>query len=55
MYKVETFRKHWAQENSLGREVEYFLNNNQINREDIIDIKYTVNNDWLYCMIVWEE
>lgn len=55
MFKTKSFRVHWAMEDSLAREVEYFLNNNRINREDIIDIKYSTNNDWIYCMLIWED
>ena len=55
MIKVKTFRYHWSMEDSLASDVAYFLNNNHINREDIVDIKYDVNSDWIYCMIIWED
>ena len=40
MFKTKSFRVHWSMEESLARDVAYFLNNNRINKEDIIDIKY---------------
>ena len=55
MFKVKTFRKHWAKEDLLGQEIEDFLNENHLNREDIVDIKYYAAHDWLYCMIIWED
>ena len=55
MFKTKSFRVHWSMEESLARDVAYFLNNNRINKEDIIDIKYSTNNDWIYCMIIWED
>ena len=55
MFKTKSFRVHWSMEESLAHDVAYFLNNNRINKEDIIDIKYTVNSDWLYCMLTWED
>lgn len=55
MFKTKSFRAHRFMEESLARDVAYFLNNNHINRENIVDIKYTVNNDWLYCMLIWED
>lgn len=54
MIKVKTFRYHWAMEDSLSQDVQNFLNDNHINREDIVDIKYDVYGDWLYCMLIWE-
>ena len=53
MFKTKSFRVHWSMEDSLARDLSNFLNNNCIGREDIIDIKYAVNSDWLYCMLVW--
>lgn len=54
MFKTKSFRVHWAMEDSLAHDVAYFLNDNRINREDIVDIKYAVNDDWIYCMLIWE-
>ena len=42
-------------EDSLARDVANFLNNNRINREDIVDIKYSTNKEWIYCMLIWED
>lgn len=55
MIKVKTFRSHWAMEDSLGRDVQNFLNNSHLNKENIVDIKYSTNNDWIYCMLIWED
>ena len=55
MFNTKSFRVHWSMEDSLARDIAYFLNNNHINKENIVDIKYTVNNDWLYCMLIWED
>ena len=52
MFKTKSFRAHWAMEDSLARDVANFLNNNHINREDIVDIKYAIDND---CTLIWEE
>lgn len=54
MFKVKTFRKHYLQEDILAREIEDFLNR-VIIRSNIVDIKYTANDNWLYCMIIWED
>ena len=54
MIKVKTFRKHRSSEELLGKDVEYFLNYEHLSIKDII-INYTVNNDWIYCMITWED
>lgn len=55
MFKVKTFRTHWSNEELLGQNVEYFLNENHILRENIVDIKYAVNDDCIYCMLIWED
>ena len=54
MFKVKTFRNHYLQEDNLAREVENFLNH-VVAGSNIVDIKYTANDNWLYCMIVWED
>ena len=57
MFKTKTFKVCLLMEDevSLAYDIVNFLNNNPINREDIIDIKYAVDNDWIYCMLIWEE
>ena len=54
MFKTKTFRTYWYLEDSLARDIAFFLNDNHINRKNIIDIKYAVNSDWIYCMLIWE-
>lgn len=55
MLKVESFRAYAYQEEKLSKEIELFLKNKKISRQDIIDINFTASNDYLYCMVVWEE
>lgn len=55
MYRCEAFREPWNCEDILTASVENFLNNNRINREDIVDIKYSTNKERIYCMIIWED
>ena len=55
MIKVKTFRSPWNMEDSLSRYVQNFLNNNHLNKENIVDIKYSTNNDWIYCTLIQEE
>ena len=52
MFKTKTFKVCLSMEASLACDIVNFLNNNPINREDIVDIKYTVDND---CTLIWEE
>ena len=55
MFRVKTFRSYYLQEDTLAREVENYLINTVVDRSNIIDIKYTANDNWLYCMIIWED
>lgn len=55
MFRVKTFRSHYLQEHMLAREVEDYLINTVVTKSNIINIKYTANDNWLYCMITWEE
>ena len=59
MFKTKSFKVCLPMEDedevSLTCDIVNFLNNNPINREDIVDIKYAGDNDWIYCMLIWEE
>ena len=55
MIKVKSFREYYSFEEEFAKQIEDFLNTNSITRENIIDIKYSTNNDWIYCMLIWEE
>lgn len=55
MIKVKSFRVNLAREDYLSQDLEAFFLNNFIKRENIIDIKYSTNNDWIYCMLIWED
>ena len=55
MYRCETFREYYNNENTLSSLVERCLNENYINRENIINIKTFSENGYIYCMIIWEE
>jgi hypothetical protein len=55
MFKVKTFRKCYNYEELLDEQVATYLNSNHIRREDIVDIKYYTENEWLYCTIIWED
>ena len=59
MFKTKSFKVCLPMEDedevSLTCDIVNFLNNNPINREDIVDIKYVVDNDWIYCTLIWEE
>lgn len=52
MFKTKSFKGYLPIEDSFACGIVDFLNNNHINREDIVGIKYAVNND---CMLIWEE
>lgn len=55
MFNVKTFRKYYNYEELLDEQVATYLNSNHIRREDIVDIKYYTENEWLYCTIIWED
>ena len=55
MYRCETFREFYYSEDVLSSSVEDCLNNNNIKRENIINIKTFTENNYIYCMIIWEE
>ena len=59
MFKTKSFKVCLPMEEeaevSLTCDIVNFLNNNPINREDIVDIKYAGDNDWIYCTLIWEE
>ena len=55
MFKAKSFRVHWSMEKSLANDVVYFLNDNRINKEDIVSLKYFSENDCIYCILVWED
>ena len=55
MFKVKTFHKYYNFSEFLDEQVATYLNDNHIRREDIVDIKYYTENEWLYCTIIWED
>jgi hypothetical protein len=55
MYRCEILREYWNYEDNLSSAVEACLNNNSIQRENIINIKTFTESDYIYCMIIWEE
>lgn len=55
MYRCETFRVNYQYEHILSEKVAEYLNQNNILRKDIIEIKTFAEDRWIYCMIIWEE
>ena len=55
MYKCKTFREYYNFEDVLSSSVEDYLNDNNVKRENIINIKTFSENDYIYCMIIWEK
>lgn len=55
MIKVKSFRAFYNYEENLAKEIELFFKEQQISRQNIVDIKFTTSDDYLYYMIVWEE
>ena len=55
MYRCKVFSKPMNFEDKLAESVEKCLNENNIKRENIVDIKTFSENDDIYCMIIWEE
>ena len=55
MYRCETFREFYNCEDILTVSVENYLNKKNVKRENIVDIKTFRENDYIYCMIFWEE
>ena len=55
MLKVKSFRAFYNYEENLAEEIELFFKEQQISRKNIVDIKFTTSDDYLYYMIVWEE
>ena len=55
MLKVKSFRAFYNYEENLAEEIELFFKEHQISRQNIVDIKFTTSDDYLYYMIVWEE
>ena len=54
MFRVKSFSATYAQEDRLAREVECYLNNT-IGENKIINTKFFACNNYLYCMIIWED
>ena len=55
MIKVKSFREHYSFEEELAKQIEDFLNTNSITRENIVSLKYFSENNYIYCMLVWED
>lgn len=54
MFRVKSFRVMYTQDHYLTREVKDYLINT-VGENKIINIQYFACNDYLYCMITWEE
>lgn len=55
MIKVKSFREHYNFEEEFAKQIEDFLNTNSIARESIVSLKYFSENDYIYCMLIWED
>lgn len=55
MMKVKSFREYYNFEEELAKQIEDFLNTNSITRENIVNLKYFSENDYIYCMLIWED
>ena len=55
MIKVKSFRELYNSEEELAKQIEDFLNTNFIIRENIVSLKYFSENNYIYCMLIWEE
>lgn len=55
MIKVKSFREYYSFEEELAKQLEDFLNTNSITRENIVSLKYFSENDYIYCMLTWED
>ena len=56
MLKVKSFQTTFHNyEESLAKEIELFFKKHQISRQNIVDIKFTASEGYLYYMIIWEE
>ena len=55
MYRCKIFREPSHFEDTLAASVEECLNENNIKRENIVNIKTFSENGFIYCMIIWEE
>ena len=55
MIKVKSFREHYNFEEELAKQIEDFLNINFILCENIVSIKYFSENNYIYCMLIWED
>ena len=55
MIKVKSFREHYNFEEELAKQIEDFLNANSITRENIVSLKYFSENNYIYCMLIWED
>lgn len=55
MIKVKTFHKYYNFTELLDEQVATYLNSNHIHREDIVNIKYYTEKEFLYCTIIWED
>ena len=55
MMKVESFREHYSFEEELAKQIEDFLNTNFITRENIVSIKCFSEDNYIYCILIWED
>ena len=55
MIKVKSFREYYNFEEELAKQIEDFLNTNFILCENIVSIKYFSENNYIYCMLIWED
>jgi hypothetical protein len=55
MIKVKSFRELYNFEEEFAKQIEDFLNTNSITRENIVSLKYFSENNYIFCMIIWED
>lgn len=55
MLKVKSFREYYNFEDDLAEKIENFLHTKSIKRENIVSIKYFSENNYIYCMLIWED
>ena len=55
MIKVKSFREYYIYEDELAEKIENFLHDKSIARENIVSLKYFSENNYIYCVLVWED
>ena len=55
MIKVKSFREHYNYEDDFAKKIENFLRTKSIARENIVSLKYFSEDNYIYCMLIWED